>query len=92
VVYGAAGFLVIGKIEEPQMASQWYVRSKGKVYGPLDSKSLKQLAVDGKIDGSTEVAQSQSGPWSAANKVRGLFDPPPSPSISQPTATSVDGG
>ena len=66
------------------MASSWFVRGGGKVYGPLDSAKLKQLVVEGKINESTEIAQSQAGPWLPASRVRGLFDapaytPPPAP-------------
>ena len=55
------------------MASIWFVRGGGKVYGPLDSGKLKQLVSDGKIDQTTEIAQNQAGPWFAAGKVQGLF-------------------
>lgn len=54
------------------MASIWFVRCGGKVYGPLDSAKLKQLAAAGKIVANTDVAQSQDGPWFAAGKVKGL--------------------
>jgi hypothetical protein len=56
------------------MAALWFVRGGGKVYGPLDSARLKQLAAEGKINEGTDVAQNQSGPWYPAGKVRGLFD------------------
>ena len=55
------------------MASIWFVRGGGKVYGPLDSAKLKQLAAAGKIVANTDVAQSQDGPWFAAGKVKGLI-------------------
>lgn len=58
------------------MAAMWFVRGGGKVYGPLDSNRLKQLAAEGKINEATEVAQNQAGPWHPAGKVRGLFDTP----------------
>ena len=58
------------------MAAMWFVRGGGKVYGPLDSNRLKQLAAEGKINEATEVAQNQAGPWYPAGKVRGLFDTP----------------
>ncbi len=66
------------------MASSWFIRGGGKVYGPLDSAKLKQLVAEGKINQSTEIAQSQVGPWLPASRVRGLFDapvhtPPPAP-------------
>jgi len=64
------------------MAASWFIRGGGKVYGPLDSAKLKQLVAEGKINESTEIAQSQAGPWLPASRVRGLFDAPaqtPSP-------------
>lgn len=67
------------------MASSWFVRGNGKVYGPLDSAKLKQLVTDGKIDQTTEVAQSQTGPWVPAGRVKGLFvQPPISPNPAPP--------
>jgi membrane protein YdbS with pleckstrin-like domain len=64
------------------MASEWFVRGGGKVYGPLDSSKLRQLVADGKINESTDVSQSQSGPWSPAGKVRGLFGNATPPQVS----------
>lgn len=55
------------------MGSVWFVRGRGKVYGPLDSGRLKQLAASGKIDHQTEVATSDAGPWHPAGKLNGLF-------------------
>jgi membrane protein YdbS with pleckstrin-like domain len=79
------------------MASSWFVRGNGKVYGPLDSAKLKQLVADGKIDQTTEVAQQQNGPWVPAGRVKGLFvqppipaDPAPAPRATKaPAATAV---
>ena len=59
------------------MASVWFVRGGGKVYGPLDSAKLKKIVADGKIDQTTEIAQNQNGPWVPAGKVKGLFEAPP---------------
>lgn len=72
------------------MAASWFVRGGGKVYGPLDSAKLRQLVADGKIDQTTEVAQSQAGPWVPAGKVKGLFIQPPIPSPSaKPTPAAI---
>lgn len=59
------------------MATPWFIRGNGKVYGPLDSAQLQQLVAQGKIDQTTEVAQNQNGPWVAASKVKGLFGQAP---------------
>ena len=83
------------------MASIWFVRGGGKVYGPLDSAKLKQLAAAGKIVANTDVAQSQDGPWFAAGKLKGLIQnasvagavpvgsqSPPAPAYRPPIATT----
>ena len=71
------------------MASIWFVRGGGKVYGPLDSGKLKQLVADGKIDQTTEVAQNQNGPWVPAGKVKGLFVQPPIPANPAPPPSAA---
>lgn len=73
------------------MATSWFVRGGGKVYGPLDAARLKQLVAERKINESTEVAQNHAGPWAPAGRVRGLFDQapphavPPAPQTATPT-------
>jgi hypothetical protein len=62
------------------MASTWFVRGGGKIYGPIDAARLKQLVADKKINEQTDVAQSNAGPWVPAGRVKGLF----SASISVP--------
>lgn len=57
------------------MPSEWYVRVNGRVHGPFDDRKLVQLASSGKIQGSTEIARSQTGPWHAAQKLKGLNFP-----------------
>lgn len=59
-----------------KMASEWFVRGGGKVYGPLDDARLRKLAAEGKIDETTDVAKQPGGPWHPAFRVRGLFPPP----------------
>ena len=71
------------------MATSWFVRGGGKVYGPLDSSKLKQLVADGKIDQTTEVSQDQNGPWVAAGKIKGLFVQPPIPATPAPAAIAA---
>lgn len=61
------------------MASQWFVRGGGKVYGPLDDARLRSLVSEAKINESTEVATDPKGPWHPASRVRGLFARPNSP-------------
>lgn len=53
--------------------SQWFVRGKGQMYGPMTDAQLKQLADNNQIGRTTEVAQSAAGPWHAAATIEGLF-------------------
>jgi TM2 domain-containing membrane protein YozV/ribosomal protein L40E len=53
--------------------SNWYINSGGKVYGPIDNETLKQLANKGKIKPETPIRQGSEGTWSKCGKVKGLF-------------------
>jgi len=57
----------------------WYVKDNftDDVRGPLDDAELKAMATTGRINESSEVATSASGPWVAASRVKGLFAVPP---------------
>lgn len=55
------------------MASVWFVRQTGKVYGPVDSSRLKKLASAGKLLRDSGIAKQRQGPWTQASQVRGLF-------------------
>ncbi len=55
------------------MASSWFVRQAGKVYGPFDSTRLRKLAAAGKLFRDSGIAKQQGGPWTQASRVRGLF-------------------
>lgn len=55
------------------MASLWFVRGNGKVYGPFDDARLRSLVAGGKINEATDVATQAGGPWHPAARVRGLF-------------------
>ncbi len=66
------------------MAAAWFIRSNGKVHGPLDSAKLKQLVAAGKIDQTSEVAQNENGPWVPAGRVKGLFAQPDIPAAPPP--------
>ena len=60
------------------MPTQWFVRSKEKVFGPYAASDLKRLAESGKIGPATQVANASEGPWLVAGKIRGLFSQQPS--------------
>ena len=44
----------------------------GNVQGPFSQAKLKELAKNGEIAGSWEVAKSNSGPWIKAGRIKGL--------------------
>lgn len=78
------------------MAHQWYVQQGGKQYGPLTSANLKKLATEGKITQSTSVRLGDTGAWTPASRVQGLFAapattpaPPPLDGIAPPLRAQV---
>lgn len=54
-------------------AASYYVRSRGKVVGPLGLAALKQMARRGQLGRATEVSIDRSS-WVMATEVEGLFD------------------
>jgi hypothetical protein len=58
------------------MASQWFVRQAGKVYGPFDASRMRKLAAAGKLLRDSGVAKQRQGPWTQASLVGGLFPDP----------------
>src|SRR5688572_17258265 len=55
------------------MSEHWYFRENDKIYGPAILATLRQLARSGRIQPSTPVSQSVSGPWLSADQVPGLL-------------------
>jgi hypothetical protein len=72
------------------MASQWFIRGGGKVYGPLDDARLRRLVAEGKINEATELATDAKGPWHPASRVRGLFTSSSSSEIKSAVPTPTD--
>jgi hypothetical protein len=58
------------------MASKWFIRVRGKTFGPFDSGELVAFARAGKIGPTTDIANSQGGPWVPASSLRELFAQP----------------
>ena len=58
------------------MANQWYIRRGSKISSPRDSAQLKSDATTGFVKPTDEVSQSPTGPWTLAQKVKGLFPIP----------------
>jgi uncharacterized RDD family membrane protein YckC len=55
------------------MASQWYYTQDYEQHGPVDSPTLKQLAMTGQLQPYDLVWKAGMPDWMAAEKVRGLF-------------------
>jgi hypothetical protein len=61
----------------------------GSQVGPISTDEIKQLAERGTIAHDTLIRKGESGGWSTAGKVKGLFPLPAS--ISQPLTTAQGG-
>lgn len=65
------------------MGRQWYYEINGKRRGPIDSKTLKQLATSGRLKPTDLVWTDGKDEWKPASIVVGLFPdsvvPPPPP-------------
>ncbi len=54
--------------------SKYYMRSKGKLFGPFDIEKLKRLAAKGTLTAADELSMDRQT-WTAAGKVAELFAP-----------------
>lgn len=59
------------------MTAEWFYVHDGQIAGPLTAAQLRQQALAAKVTASDHVRRGTEGPWVAATKVKGLFDPPP---------------
>ena len=59
------------------MAKEWYFQVMGAEIGPVSSTELKQRVQRGQIQADTMVRAAPDGKWQAADRVKGLIDPPP---------------
>ena len=58
------------------MANQWYIRRGTKISSPRDSAQLKSDVAKGLVKREDDISKSPTGPWTVAQKVKGLFPPP----------------
>ena len=58
----------------------WFIRSRGREYGPLTGAALRSAAEAGRV-GPDDGVKKTGGPWRSANEVKGLF---PSPAAAPP--------
>lgn len=61
------------------MASNWYYEENGDRKGPVDSKTLRQLADNGTIKSTTSVWREGMKDWVKAGSVKGLLPAPHKP-------------
>ena len=65
--------------------TQWYVRTKNGASGPYSTQQLKEFATNGKLPRHASIAKSDQGPWTIAEKARGLFPDKPQPDSTEET-------
>ncbi len=66
------------------MALKWYYRVGDEKQGPIESKALKLLAEVGQITPNTLVQKEGAKNWAEASRVKGLFKPQSSDSMTAP--------
>ncbi len=50
----------------------WFYQINGTIYGPVNSPTLKQMAIAGLLQPTTMVSQNQPLNWVPASKIKGL--------------------
>lgn len=71
------------------MASNWYYEENGDRKGPVDSKTLKQLADNGTVQSTTPVWREGMKDWVKAGSVKGLISSSPTNPTRPPVPNSV---
>ena len=73
----------------------YFVRIKGKVFGPFDETQLLDMKSKGKITHRTEVSENNQRDWQSAETFPFLYEPAPAPAEpleSQQPSTNEPGG
>ena len=70
------------------MSKNWYYKVAGVPKGPVDSKTLKRLAVGGTIQPDTLIRREDKEEWSKAASIKGLL-PNPAPPAPVEVATRL---
>ncbi len=68
-------------------AHQCWFKTDGQVWGPISPVKLRELARNGRITPETPISVDKEQ-WIPASKVKGLFEPPPAPTLTTPVPTS----
>ena len=66
------------------MSTQWYYTKNGQRQGPINSKTLKQLANSGEVEPEEYVWKAGMTEWRTAKQVKGLFSADNTPEIAPP--------
>jgi hypothetical protein len=53
---------------------QYYIRIRGKTFGPFDENQLKEMRVKGKLGQLTEVSENKIN-WQSISELTSLFQP-----------------
>ena len=76
------------------MPEEWIIRVDGKEYGPADVATLREWKAEGRVLPTNEARRTDATEWDKAEKIPGLFEPPPlpvqrvpSPQIPTPVST-----
>ena len=67
------------------MSIEYFIRRRGRVFGPFQASELRKLAQSGKLVTSDDIARDRDGPWTASKNVPTLFNerhPNPKPEAS----------
>jgi len=59
------------------MAKEWFYQLMGVDFGPISSAELKREVQQGRIQPDTLVRGAPDGKWQAADRIKGLIEPPP---------------
>ena len=72
----------------------YFVRIKGKIFGPFEESQLLEMKSKGKITHRTEVSENNQRDWQSADTFTFLFEPvqKASPEPPQPTAAAITDG
>jgi hypothetical protein len=68
------------------MEAEWYYQVMGTVIGPLTADEIRWHAVEGRLADDTLVRKGATGHWVTADRVKGLFTPPPPRTTAVPSS------
>lgn len=63
--------------------TQWYVRTKNGASGPYSTQQIKDFAANGKLPRQASISKTPDGPWTVADKVKGLFPESSAPVVAE---------